>query len=227
MLTKSFYSYLFILFSFSLISANNSYSQDDSYLDSLDGKFALQFQIDDDFQLSNFQGTIFSGKYHFSNRDAIRLGLSITFDDAESETETSRPDTNLVNTSSRDLNRINIVINAHYLYSLFITGDIGFFLGLGPFLKYEYSKNKFFHNTLPSEYSRTETSKGYGVGADLIGGVEWLFHESMSLSAEYGLRFIYLSREVTDDREAYREKSDEDYYRISGSNVKFGLTVYF
>jgi len=45
-----------------LISISSTYSQSSSDLDSLEGKFALQFQISEDFTLTNFQGTNFSGK---------------------------------------------------------------------------------------------------------------------------------------------------------------------
>ncbi|MGB5288021.1 MAG: hypothetical protein WBN42_05990, partial [Ignavibacteriaceae bacterium] len=62
---------LSFLFFFQLFMST-VFSQSSSNLDSLDGKFALQFQISDNFKLSNFQGTTFSGKYHFGKMDAIR-----------------------------------------------------------------------------------------------------------------------------------------------------------
>jgi opacity protein-like surface antigen len=201
MLTRSYLSNLLILLFVSQIFITTGFSQSTSYLDSLDGKFALQFQITENFSLSNFQGTVFSGKYNFSNRDAIRLGISVSFNDSESEVTNTRPDTNLVNTSSHNVNRINIVLNAQYLYTLTTLSDIGFFIGLGPFLKYENNKIEQNVNTNQSIDSRTETTKYYGLGLDLICGVEWMFIKNMSLSAEYGLRFIYLSGEVVDDRE--------------------------
>ena len=49
----------------------------------------------------------------------------------------------------------------------------------------------------------------------------------MSLSAEYGLRCIYLSGEVVDDREVYRHERKESNFYITGDNVKFGISVYF
>lgn len=120
-----------------LVFTNVIFPQNESYLDSLDGKFALQFQITENFSLSNFQGTVFSGKYNFSNRDAIRLGVSVEYTDLNSDGTRSRPDTNLVDTNSRTTNRFNIVINAQYLYTLTVLNDIGFFMGVGPFLRFE------------------------------------------------------------------------------------------
>lgn len=227
MLFQSFLKiYITFLFA-SLIFVSTGFSQSTSYLDSLDGKFALQFQIADNFQLSSFQGTTFSGKYNFSSRDAIRLGISVSFNDSKSDGTNTRPDTNLVNTSSNDVNRFNIVLNVQYLYTLTALNDIGFFIGLGPFLKYENNRYEQISTYEQNSDIRIETSKYYGVGLDVISGVEWMFNKSMSLSAEYGLRFIYLSGEVVDDREVYRQERNENTFYVTGDNVKFGITVYF
>jgi len=48
-----------------------------SYLDSLEGKFSLQFQISNNFKLEEFQGTTFSGKFNIGKSEAIRLGVSL------------------------------------------------------------------------------------------------------------------------------------------------------
>ena len=85
MLLQSFLKIYFAFLFAALLFVTTGFSQSTSYLDSLDGKFALQFRITNNFSLSNFQGTILSGKYHFSNRDAIRLGVSLQFDDSESD----------------------------------------------------------------------------------------------------------------------------------------------
>jgi hypothetical protein len=227
MFYRSLLKVSFSLFIFSFLITNTIFSQTTSHLDSLEGKFALQFQITENFSLSNFQGTVFSGKYNFSNRDAIRVGISVSFSDSKSDGTNTRPDTNLVNTSSNDANRFNIVLNAQYLYSLTSINDIGFFIGLGPFLKYENNRYEQISTYEQNSDVRIETSKYYGVGLDVISGVEWMFNKSMSLSAEYGLRCIYLSGEVVDDREVYRHERNESNFYITGDNVKFGISVYF
>ena len=33
----------------------------------------------------------------------------------------------------------------------------------------------------------------FSIGLDAIAGVEWSFHKNMSLSAEYGIKFYYIS----------------------------------
>jgi hypothetical protein len=93
--------YFALLFT-SLIFISTGFSQSTSYLDSLDGKFSLQFQINENFSLSDFQGTVISGKYHFSKRDAVRLGLEIILRDSEYETIVNNLDTNIVDQSVED-----------------------------------------------------------------------------------------------------------------------------
>jgi len=227
MLFKFNFIGFFSLQIFMLVFTNAIFPQNESYMDSLDGKFALQFQITENFSLSNFQGTVFSGKYNFTSRDAIRLGISVNFNNSKSDGNSTWPDTNLVNTSSHNVNRIDIIVNAQYIYSINMLNNTGFFIGMGPFLKYENNEIEQNVNSNQSNDTRIETSKYYGLGLDLISGVEWMFNKSMSLSAEYGLRFIYLSGEVVDDRQIYRQERNEHNFYISGNNVKFGITVYF
>ena len=77
MLLQSFLKICFAFLFASLIFVSTCFSQSKSYLDSLDGKFALQFQIEGLFRLTSFQGSTLSGKYNFSDRDVVRLGISL------------------------------------------------------------------------------------------------------------------------------------------------------
>ena len=104
MFIKTYLLNLLILLFVSQLFITTGFSQSTSYLDSLNGKYALQFQISENFNLSSFQGTTFSGKYNFSSRDAVRLGLSINFGDAEGDKSASRSDTNLVATERDEFN---------------------------------------------------------------------------------------------------------------------------
>lgn len=233
MLFQSFIKNCFSFLFASLLFVSTGFSQSTSYLDSLDGKFALQFQISENFNLSSFQGTIFSGKYNFSSRDAVRLGLSINFGDTEEDHTGSRLDTNLVSTARKELNSFNFVVKTQYIYSMSITNDIGFFIGGGPFISYttSSSESKWLANQV--ETMRTYTSDIIGIGLDLINGVEWMFSKNMSLSAEYGLKFTYLSSEekrVSENNSGNygtTEKSNRKTYLITGNHINFGITVYF
>lgn len=220
---------LTLLFVFPLF-ITTGFSQTTSYLDSLDGKFALQFQISENFNLASFQGTTFSGKYNFSSRDAVRLGLSINFGDSEGDETISRSDTNLVSTGRQEFNNFNIMLKTQYIYSMSITNNIGFFVGGGPFISQttSSSETKYIINLI--ETTRTYTSDIFGIGLDLINGVEWMFSKNMSLSAEYGLKFAYTSSEekgVSNATYDTIEESKRKVFQISGNHINFGISVYF
>ena len=42
------------------------------------GSWSLQFQISENFTLQSFQGSMISTKYHFTEKSALRTGLSIS-----------------------------------------------------------------------------------------------------------------------------------------------------
>ena len=225
-----FQSFLKIYFSFlfaSLIFVSTGFSQSTSYLDSLDGKFALQFQITNNFSLSDFQGSVLSGKYHFSTRDAIRLGLEIILGDSESETVVNHLDTNTVEQSVEDINSFGFTINSQYIHYIRGVDDISLFGGIGPY--YRYYKSTRNRELVVDEIKKLTQSeiKNYSVGLDLIVGVEWWFHKYMSLSAEYGLKFSYLSYKNSFEDDSIKGESERKAYDITGNHINFGITVYF
>ncbi len=198
-----------------------------SHLDSLDGRFALQFQITENFQLTNFQGTVFSGKYHFSTRDAIRLGISLNFGDAEYETTVTRLDTLVTDKSTGDVEGFRITINTQYIRYIKVIDNISFVGGIGPFLQLYDTNSVTTIDENGEEVTRETNRNGYSTGADLVFGVEWWFYKFMSLSADYGLKISYSSIEdkFKDDKIDGRSKSSS--FDISGNHVNFGITIYF
>jgi len=227
MLTKSYFSNLYLFLSFILFIIGTGLSQNASYLDSLDGKFALQFQINDNFSLSSFQGTTFSGKYHFSCRDAVRLGISVELGDSESEINIVYPDTSTVSKSENDGNKFGITIKTQYIHYFNGTKEITFFGGVGPF--FTYSKQNENRKSIIDEIetsSEAETNL-FSTGIDIIAGVEWMFYTNMSLSAEYGLNFSYWSLENIYNEDSKEVKSENTTFNISGNHINFGITVYF
>lgn len=212
---------------FFLVFTKDCLPQSESYLDSLDGKFALQFQITDNFTLSDFQGTILSGKYHFSKRDAIRLGVMLEFADSELESEVSRLDTIDTDESKEDLSSIGFTINAQYIRYLTITNDIALFCGAGPFINFFDRTAERIINYEGNEVVRKSTRNAYTFGLDMLLGAEWWFHKQMSLSAEYGLKFSYRSSEDNFSDDVTEAKATINSFFVTDNNIKFGITVYF
>lgn len=214
-----FFSPLFFILS--LVSTTTAQT---SYLDSLDGKFALQFQISDNFQLSSFQGSTLSGKYHLGKRSAIRLGLSIELNSFEKE-ETILSDTLNDYGTNRDSKLIGMSLNAQYIYYLAVNDDIAAFGGIGPFFTYQYLNSNEYDPDGNFIYEQKQTN--YIPGLDIIFGVEWWFNKSMSLSAEYGLSLSYSSSNYKVKRTYYESKIVLTRWDISAMHVNFGISVYF
>jgi hypothetical protein len=226
MLFKLTSEHLLSLFLASFLFISSGFSQSSSYLDSLDGKFALQFQISDNFQLSNFQGTTFSGKYHFSRRDAIRLGFSVNLDNSDLENNQTLLDTSLTVSTDANQNVFGMTIRTQYVHYFPPMYDITFFLGGGPFVRFNNGTNEVnYLNNDPT--FRKETRDDFYMGLDLLVGVEWMFIENMSLSAEYGIRFSYNSyTRKLEDNHSINETSAKRY-NIDNGDVNFGISVYF
>jgi len=193
----------------------------------LDGKFALQFQINRDFQLSDFQGSTLSGKYHFNTRDAVRLGITLELSDAELEISSNLIDTTNVSTSNIDNSSFGITINTQYIRYIKGTDDIAFFIGGGPFITYSTTtSNGEIREKDPVEKLK-RSDDFYSLGVDMLLGIEWWFHKYMSLSAEYGMKFMYRSRESMVEQGVLRRESTDNYFRITANSINFGITVYF
>ena len=204
------------------------FAQNASYLDSLKGKYALQFQISNNFNLTNFQGSTFSGKYHFGCKSAVRLGLSLDFGDVEQDATTNQYDTVNVATNNIEQNSFSMTIRTQYIRYFIGTDEVAFYGGTGPFVNYSTLTRESKLTGSNDDRHLKETSDSFSIGLDLILGVEWFLSENMSLSAEYGLNFSYRTRTReynTDD--IISTNSDETLYNISGNNINFGISVYF
>ncbi len=213
------FCFTFILFS------GFSFSQT-SYLDSLEGKYALQFQISDNFNLTNFQGTTFSGKYNFECRSAVRVGLTVNYNNADANSSETLLDTNIVNTTDANQNVFGLTIRTQYIHYVPTMYDILFFFGGGPFVGFNSGTNESNANYLDPMH-RKETLDDFFAGLDAIVGVEWFFTKNMSLSAEYGLRFTYnSSTRKFEDEHSIRESTMKRYI-IGGGDINFGISVYF
>lgn len=223
------HKYLFICLLLLTFTAFNlpTHAQAAARLDSLNNKFALQFQISQNFNLSSFQGTTFSGKYNFGRRSVVRLGLSVDMIDVKSEFTNNRLDTSVVFSGSSQQNVLGFNVKTQYIHYIPSEHNIVFFVGGGPFIGYTKGTAESSESAYLPEYKRTQKIDNFIAGIDLLIGTEWMFTEYMSLSAEYGIRFLYNSRESSSTDNFNEYTSNETIYRISGGDVNFGITVYF
>jgi hypothetical protein len=199
-------------------------AQTDSVSNIPKGKFALQFQVQKDFSISSFQGSILSGKYFFKNGNSLRAGLSLAVNTQDENASESVNDSTTLN-NSLNTKQYSAVFISQYLFYFHGFENIYFYAGAGPYFGY------FSNKTSPQPSGNYSERKRLSLGISAVLGVEWFFNKRFSLSAEYGAL-------------GYHEKTTESYlipytrlvkkhvntenkiFSFSGS-TKLGISIYF
>lgn len=187
-------------------------------------KYAFQFQIGPNFTLTDFQGSVLSGKYNFDKCNTLRLGLSIQNSNGESNELRNDPNST-INSLNNNNSYSNFTINFQYLRNNY-WNDFNFYFGGGPSISYNFNENK----TQADSTSQSSSRKTNGFGITILTGIEWFFNERMSLSAEYGLNFRYERRieNYSANNPTYltSERKTKNFL-IYPNGVLFGISVYF
>lgn len=210
-----------------------------------EGKWALQFEISNNFTLRSFSGSIISFQKMLSTEKAIRVGLSVYSDYSRSKDHQQnlplKDSNNIQKTdSNQKVNAGDITVEAGISFIRFkkMIDKVHFFYGYGPGLSFSFQQthskvhsysvlsndSTYLHSNLLS----SELTPGLEVHGDL--GVEWFFRSNMSLLAEYVPRFgikydHYYSRNF-DQGTLSKTKHNNLRFNLD-SNVHFGLSVYF
>lgn len=207
---------------FFLLQLTLAYGQDNSSNNSLEsGSKALQFQISENFNLSSFDGSTISYKRQLSEDRARRVGLFFDNFIANSDSPDSEQE------SESEGLRSNVGVNYTWMNYTDPEADIKFYYGYGPGINIGYDK------TVNEDTILKDTRQFFSFGIAGIGyaGVEWFFHSSMSLHAEYraSVRVSTSRFKRTTVVNSNEDISKRNSTRIDlgGDGVKFGLSVYF
>jgi len=205
------------LLTLSTVQAQNS----DDTLPLQEGSKALQFQISDNFNLNSFSGTLVSYKSHLSEDRANRVGLSLNsrftisaFPDDDNEREDSDTD---------------IILGMEYTRMHYTNPDseIKFYYGYGPGINFKYGRTVVDQTNSESIIQ----SALYGISGIGYAGVEWFFHSSISLHAEYRGAIQVNHRRVKRTTESNSvedtNRNNGTSFSLGGDGVRFGLSVYF
>lgn len=223
MFYRSFFFSAFVLF---LFVSPSLQAQDST---SLAGKYALQFQISQNFTLSNFLGSVISGKYHFTNESALRVGVDLSTI-MNNQSNTSHDNSFVYATNNvNETNSQSISIIAQYLRTVSVGDNIRFYYGIGPKAGIGFAKQNTGSNTTGTNYAyQKQTYKNFSAGFLCSAGAEWFFSKKMSLCAEYGFAYQYIYSKTTSNSNTSSEQTVRNYgYSFRGENVRFGLSVYF
>ena len=204
-----------------------------------DGAWALQFQISSNFRLYDFQGMAFSGKYHLSDKKAIRLGLEFdaSISSGTDEQYHVSPYDTMSTITDIDSNTQSIELIAQYLVYPSPEAEVNFYFGAGPLVEFfridakseqisEYADTAYMSR--PINYNKT-----WAAGINGVIGVEWFAAKNISLLGEYGVALKYRSvkfiRTYINKGIPYfnRYEYDKEFFEFDPMSVKFGLSAYF
>lgn len=219
-LTKVTLPILCILFSQTIFAQT-----EDEEID-LNGRYALQFQVTDLLQFTDFQGGVISGKYHFNENFALRFGTEIDLSNADRTTENKQinPASEVEQTLQEDQFNIGIHLQLLFLHDV-SSPNIFLYYGGGPFIGYysETNERESQSGELLTNYKSERTSKSYGVNAVL--GVEWFFMKSMSLSLEYNTGIALNKSDINENNDGVKSSRTEEIFNIRTNQVKLGLSI--
>lgn len=208
-----------------------------------EGSWALLFQVAGNFTLTSFQGATISGKHHFSPRDALRLGLTLSGNTSSMDGTTGDFNADTVTVTgagTSDRSSLSVTLSSEYVVYGDPPGVVHPFFGVGPLISYRYgrdaSENSNARPGIPSaRFTSTTTQESWGVGVSGVAGVEWFVTQAISLLAEYNLSVQYVRSELTSHREdipgegpsfkSTRENRTTGW-SLAPNNVRLGLTVY-
>jgi hypothetical protein len=209
------------------------------------GSCAMQFALGGDLfhlQMTGFMGSFFSGKYHLSDKQAIRVGIGISGNKKAEDEADSPQESPPSSYSKRDYHTNAVVISfvAQYIWYLRTNENIHFNVGLGPNLTYKHSKSLttvhyeagYQGNPSASKVLMDDRFKEYLAGLEAMVGTELFLKKNLSLLAEFHPFLGYdfskhnSSRRTSGQNSVNSEEKTEDI-QYGSNGVRFGLSFYF
>lgn len=213
------------------------------------GAGSLQFRVTPNLTLGSFDGATFSGKWHLSNRKALRIGIDISGFYTNSETNTIRQSTNSQGGLSTETtveegerNSTSLSIRSYFMAYPNPGGAMNFYTGIGPFVTWSVGNED--DNTVRTLQGgqmvfndETGDNSQFNVGLGFVLGIEWFVQSRMSLTAEYLVSAFYSTvsndfdgvqtDSVTDAQQTNVSESSISQIRIAGNGARLGISVYF
>ena len=155
------------------------------------------------------------------------MGISLGITDSDIDNSINEIDTTRVYYEYGEENRLDVRINTQYISHISVMNDISFFAGGGPFVSFFSSDEALKVIRYGEEIDRKRTLDGFSFGLEFILGVEWMFYDNMTLSAEYGINADYSKSDAKEVEGETIQESTRKTYNLNYNRVKFGLSVYF
>ena len=178
-------------------------------------RWALQFQVANNFILTDFQGATISAKKQVSETEGVRIGADVgaSFESATMLNDGAERD--------QDRNSQSVRATVQYLRYPVSEGAVKMYWGLGPSVG-------LARTALEGTNQPKQTQRRFSVGLEGAVGVEWFVHSQISLTAEYGADLGYDREVQTVETESRTEQeTTTDRFAIGARPVRFGVSVYF
>jgi len=214
------------------------------------GSWALQFALTGslmELRMIDYMGSFFSGKYHFSDKRALRLGVE--FSGSSEDRNSSNNDEYQSGFRNSEDNRQSsshyIALVFQHLWYLRANNNIHFYMGIGPDLSWRISNYSSdadvdYSNENDVNSSQNITKKksiSYYLGFQGSIGVELFTSKNLSLLVEFypWLGYSYLRYERNYDKEqsageesiSTQEIDTTKVFNYRTNEVKLGLSFYF
>lgn len=199
----------------------------------LTGKFALMFQIDQNFDLNSFKGMSFAGKYFFSDDWGVRLVFETYYGESDENSSYHQFTPEIYRNLLDERDFVSYKVIPSILYNFQNNNSIKFYIGAGPFVG--YSNNERAQGNFQSESpinKINEWYKIYTIGFTFFTNVEWFVTDNISLSAEYGFEYSYAETEAwygyfIDDELKEERSTDSTKRYFQDLPVTLGVSIYF
>ena len=187
------------------------------------GSFALQFKVNENFKITDFNGALISAKYHYSKSAGIQFGFEINSSRDKSEYNImAAPD------YSTDERIIEICMLIQHILYIKKKASSGLYWGIGPFFNLSNIKERYIEYTSPDDsFSRDYRNKVIGIGITNSFGVEIYIWKNLSLLAEYNLSLKYEYEKKHDFIIPPGERIKNHFWTLKSDEIKVGFSVYF
>ena len=195
-------------------------------------RWAVQFEVGNDFTLRSFDGLIVSLKYHFSPKVALRFGVGANVFSADENWEHKEYYSGFTVDEPIDYDYRNYLLIANVLFYPNPGSVLKVYFGGGPRATHSYSFDEYLYDDF--RYRRQYERSSWSVGLNGVFGCEWFPIEFLSLFGEYSVYGTY--GESTSEEYSlyfqsgqpfeYNEYTSQEFI-FRGNIARLGASFYF
>lgn len=213
----------------------NCFSQDKDTLrtkNSLEkGKWAVQFEVGNDFKLSSFDGVIVSLKYNLSSKFAFRFGAGVNLSNSDQTLDFSDYYSGYSGRERFNDNSQDIIFISNILFYPNPRSLLNIFFGVGPRVSYQNVNDERIYIDGYKGYQKTNS---WAVGLNGVFGCEWFPMKYLSLFGEYSVYGTYgestyknYVRQISTGEIVEYYYLYSDNFQFRGNIARLGLSLYF